>query len=524
MRSATSNVAPVIISSSAWVRCTRSRRPSTTRSVTDELLGRHPAGSLGVGVRRGGVRMHERGAVVGADPVAQDPARECQVVGVLVGFGGERPDADDQVRLGQHRRRREAVEVELRGDLGAAGVEVVGVGERDAEHARQLGAVARRSRAAPRAGSSVATGVARKRVHIPPSPRRSPSMPITSITSRGNCSTASCGWRPKAEAVIWSVPGARPMPRSIRPGCSASSRANCSAIASGAWLGSITPPDPTRIRRWRRRGGRSAPPVWYSRRSACCGARPPRTGRTRAARRPGPGGWCRPAPRPTCHRRATTDRSSTDSATTTSTLRLRSVGDGSGYGAGMAIAKVCGIETEYGIVVRGGDSNPVSASSLLINAYVNATSRKIGWDFEDETPANDARGFNLDDVFAPEIETSLVNAVLPNGARYYVDHAHPEISNPEVTTAAEAVRWDRAADEIVRASMEYARERAPRRRRTRGVQEQLRRQGQLVRLPRELPGQPRDTVRPDRRPGHAPFRHPPGVLRGGQGRLRAAGP
>ena len=122
----------------------------------------------------------------------------------------------------------------------------------------------------------------------------------------------------------------------------------------------------------------------------------------------------------------------------------------------MAIPKVCGIETEYGIVVRGGDNNPVSASSLLINAYVNATSRKVGWDFEDETPANDARGFNLDDVFPPEIETSLVNAVLPNGARYYVDHAHPEISTPEVTTAAEAVRWDRAADEIVRASMEHA--------------------------------------------------------------------
>ncbi len=124
----------------------------------------------------------------------------------------------------------------------------------------------------------------------------------------------------------------------------------------------------------------------------------------------------------------------------------------------MAIPKVCGIETEYGIVVRGGDSNPVSASSMLINAYVNATSRKVGWDFEDETPANDARGFNLDDVFAPDIETSLVNAVLPNGARYYVDHAHPEISNPETTTAAEAVLWDRAADEIVRASMAYARD------------------------------------------------------------------
>ncbi len=122
----------------------------------------------------------------------------------------------------------------------------------------------------------------------------------------------------------------------------------------------------------------------------------------------------------------------------------------------MSIHKVCGIETEYGIVVRGGDNNPVSASSLLINAYVSATSKKVGWDFEDETPANDARGFNLDAVFASEIETTLVNAVLPNGARYYVDHAHPEISIPEVTNALEAVTWDRAADEIIRRSMRHA--------------------------------------------------------------------
>jgi proteasome accessory factor A len=124
----------------------------------------------------------------------------------------------------------------------------------------------------------------------------------------------------------------------------------------------------------------------------------------------------------------------------------------------MAIRKVCGIETEYGIVVRGADNNPVTGSSLLINAYVNATSKKIGWDFEDETPANDARGFNLDVVFPGEVESSLVNAVLPNGARYYVDHAHPEISLPEVTDALEVVRWDRAADEIIRASMGYANE------------------------------------------------------------------
>ena len=123
----------------------------------------------------------------------------------------------------------------------------------------------------------------------------------------------------------------------------------------------------------------------------------------------------------------------------------------------MAIAKVCGIETEYAIQVRGAESNPVAASSVLINAYVSGVLRKVGWDFEDEQPGNDARGFRYEEVFAPEVETQLVNAVLTNGARYYVDHAHPEISTPECRTALEVVQWDRAAEEIVRVSMDSAR-------------------------------------------------------------------
>ena len=122
----------------------------------------------------------------------------------------------------------------------------------------------------------------------------------------------------------------------------------------------------------------------------------------------------------------------------------------------MAIPKVCGIETEYGILVRGADSNPVTASSLLINAYLAANSRKVGWDFEDEHPGSDARGFSVDDLLVPEIDTHLVNAVLTNGARYYVDHAHPEISTPECRTAREALVFDRAAEEIVWASMQAA--------------------------------------------------------------------
>ena len=109
----------------------------------------------------------------------------------------------------------------------------------------------------------------------------------------------------------------------------------------------------------------------------------------------------------------------------------------------MAIRKVCGIETEYGIVVRGGgESNPIAASSVLINAYVaHSSQRRIGWDFEDESPGQRRPGLRRSTArMPPEVETHLVNAVLTNGARYYVDHAHPEISTPECADAREVVR------------------------------------------------------------------------------------
>ncbi len=123
----------------------------------------------------------------------------------------------------------------------------------------------------------------------------------------------------------------------------------------------------------------------------------------------------------------------------------------------MAIRKVLGIETEYGIQLRGaGESNPIAASSMLINAYVAQQHRKVGWDFEDESPGRDARGFSPDGTMAPEVETHLVNAVLTNGARYYVDHAHPEISTPECADALEIVRYDKAAELVLIRSMEAA--------------------------------------------------------------------
>src|SRR6478736_1252182 len=136
----------------------------------------------------------------------------------------------------------------------------------------------------------------------------------------------------------------------------------------------------------------------------------------------------------------------------------------------MAIRKICGIETEYGIIVRGAEeSNPIAASSTLVNAYVAemamvgeaGRAHRVGWDFEDETPGNDARGDALYLSFAPEVETHLVNAVLTNGSRYYVDHAHPELSTPECADARSVVVFDRAAEQILIESMDAARRALP---------------------------------------------------------------
>jgi Pup amidohydrolase len=128
----------------------------------------------------------------------------------------------------------------------------------------------------------------------------------------------------------------------------------------------------------------------------------------------------------------------------------------------MAVPKIVGIETEFGIMVRGTTEwNPVSASSLLINAYVGKAtgglderSAPVGWDFIDETPGADARDLMSPDFgMAPEVETHLVNAVLTNGARYYVDHAHPELSTPECRDSHSVVLYDRAAELILVDSM-----------------------------------------------------------------------
>ncbi len=121
----------------------------------------------------------------------------------------------------------------------------------------------------------------------------------------------------------------------------------------------------------------------------------------------------------------------------------------------MAIPKVVGTETEYGIAGTGAaDFNPVLASSQLIATFAGAL-RRIRWDYEQESPLRDARGFEPVQVREPaEEDVGLANVILPNGARYYVDHAHPEYSTPECASARELVVHDKAGERILERSLE----------------------------------------------------------------------
>jgi Pup amidohydrolase len=120
----------------------------------------------------------------------------------------------------------------------------------------------------------------------------------------------------------------------------------------------------------------------------------------------------------------------------------------------VAIPKVLGTETEYGIAAAGvPDFNPVLSSSLLISTFAGSL-RRIRWDYEQESPLRDARGFEpIPSREVSDEDLGLANVILPNGARYYVDHAHPEYSTPECLTPRELVIHDKAGERILERSL-----------------------------------------------------------------------
>jgi proteasome accessory factor PafA2 len=123
----------------------------------------------------------------------------------------------------------------------------------------------------------------------------------------------------------------------------------------------------------------------------------------------------------------------------------------------MSVRRVMGTEVEYGISVQGLPlANPMVASSQVVNAYASATvkARRARWDFEEESPLRDARGFDMarqvaDPSQLTDEDLGLANVILTNGARLYVDHAHPEYSTPEVTSPLDIVRWDKAGEQVM---------------------------------------------------------------------------
>jgi Pup amidohydrolase len=160
----------------------------------------------------------------------------------------------------------------------------------------------------------------------------------------------------------------------------------------------------------------------------------------------------------------------------------------------VTVRRVMGIETEFGILEPGRpQANPMQLSSTVVSAYaaLSAGPGRPRWDYEDEDPLADARGFRLqraaahpsmltddpsrpapsagsttdDDAPAwddaqphfgathrerPVVEEyddpGAATTILSNGARFYVDHAHPEYSSPEVTGPRAAVVWDKAGE------------------------------------------------------------------------------
>ncbi|MDP9405482.1 MAG: proteasome accessory factor PafA2 [Actinomycetota bacterium] len=128
------------------------------------------------------------------------------------------------------------------------------------------------------------------------------------------------------------------------------------------------------------------------------------------------------------------------------------------------MAKYLGTETEYGIAVIGRpDFNPVLASSLVVNAYAADGRHRARWDYEEENPLRDARGFTSPGMHEPppDDDIGLANSILTNGARFYVDHAHPEYSSPECSNPRDAVVWDKAGERILEVAAARAGELVP---------------------------------------------------------------
>jgi proteasome accessory factor A len=125
----------------------------------------------------------------------------------------------------------------------------------------------------------------------------------------------------------------------------------------------------------------------------------------------------------------------------------------------MAVEKVVGVETEFGITARNTQGfDPVGNSILIINSHEGVQAVKAIWDYAGENPLLDARGFEVsgERERPSQQDNRAINKVLLNGGRLYVDGAHPEYSSPEVTNARDLVLYEKAGERILELSRQAA--------------------------------------------------------------------
>ncbi|AGP30753.1 depupylase/deamidase Dop [Corynebacterium terpenotabidum] len=117
--------------------------------------------------------------------------------------------------------------------------------------------------------------------------------------------------------------------------------------------------------------------------------------------------------------------------------------------------RILGTETEFGIIAPDEPMlSPIETSTQAVIAYAAVSgagvNRRTRWDYAAESPLRDMRGFDLRRYrTAPVIDPNTpgnANVVTTSGARFYVDHAHPEFSSPETTDAWDAVIQDKAGE------------------------------------------------------------------------------
>jgi Pup amidohydrolase len=128
----------------------------------------------------------------------------------------------------------------------------------------------------------------------------------------------------------------------------------------------------------------------------------------------------------------------------------------------VSVPKVVGLEQEYGLVVKTQPMvepmTQVQAAFLLVNSYDR--SHNGLWDYGCEAPYKSAlhRRMEHSRIRISDPENFLINNPLSNGARYYVDQAHPEYATPECLTAREVVACDKAGERILERSRQRAHE------------------------------------------------------------------